>query len=102
MITVRINGSQRNGVDEGWINHTIRALRGEGETVCVRVSVASSHLNVGLTAGVCMSGPGGDRPPNAGEAAVLEAWESCGLKGEVDFPVGRLIQCIKRVEIMSS
>ena len=97
MIAVRINDQQRDGVDEGWIAQTITRLRHEGINVCVTVSLKDSGVDVALPAGVCPSG-GGGRPPTPRERAIIEQWNECGLSGDVNFPVGRLISCIKRLE----
>lgn len=50
-LTVRINGHQREGVDEGWIAQTVTGLRRAGEHVCVRVSIDSPEAKVELTMG---------------------------------------------------
>lgn len=97
-LTVRINGQQREGVDEGWIARTLTGLRRAGEDVCVRVSIDSPDAKVGLTMGACPSGGGVPRPPNAPEARLIEAWRECVGTDNGSVEPGRAIWCIKRVE----
>lgn len=80
-LTVRINGYERQGVDEGWIAQTVTGLRRAGEAVCIRVSIDSPNAKVGLTMGVCTGGGGGaPRPPNAAEARLIDAWRSVSAR----------------------
>jgi hypothetical protein len=96
MIRVWINGQQRDGVDEGWINRTVNGLRRDGEDVCVRVTVQTDEIDLAVQAGVCPAGGAGSRVPNAREQSVLASWAECGLGDE--FAPGRLTQCLKRLE----
>jgi hypothetical protein len=97
MITVRIDGQERGGVEPNWIAQTVNGLRHNGKSVCVRVAVKTSGMDVALSAGNCPGGGGGGRPPNGSEARLLELWGECGL-GNADFPVGSLISCLRRLE----
>jgi len=96
MISVWINGQQRDGIDEGWIGRTIQSARRKGEAVCARVSVKGDGLDLAVTAGNCPSTPGG-RQPNPRERLISEQWDACGLPAG-DFAPGQLIQCLKRLE----
>lgn len=97
MITVWINGQQREGIDEGWIVRTIQGLRRDGEAVCVRVTVKGDGLDLAVTVGSCPPGQGG-RQPNPRERAVFDLWSGCGLSDDGEFPPGQLIRCLKQLE----
>jgi len=97
MISVWINGQQRDGIDEGWIARTIQSLRHEGEDVCVRVSVKDNGLDLAVTAGVCPPGQGG-REPNPRERRIFDLWSQCGLSSDRELTPGRLVQCLKRLD----
>lgn len=98
VLTVRINGQQREGVDEGWVAQTLTGLRRAGEDVCVRVSIDSPDAKVGLTMGTCPSSGGVPRPPNAAEARLIDAWRECVGTDNGSVETGRAIRCIKRIE----
>lgn len=98
MIRVWIDGQQRDGIDEGWIARVVGEIRRDGREPCVRVTAKSSEVDVTLQAGQCDSGGGGGRPPKPREQEVFAIWESCQVAQATDFPIGQLIQCIKRVE----
>jgi hypothetical protein len=97
MISVWINGRQRDGVDEGWIAQTIQGLRHDGESVCVRVNVKGDGLELAVTAGNCPASRGG-RPPTSRESAVFDVWSRCSVSADVDFSSGQLIRCLKELE----
>lgn len=98
MISVWINGQQRDGLDEGWIARTIGGLRRDGAPICVRVTVVADGVNVAMTAGQCTGGGGGSgRVPNPREREVLDQWAACQSHGG-DLTPGLLIQCLRRVE----
>lgn len=97
MISVSINGTARDGIDEGWIASTIQSLRREGIGVCVRVDIRTSELNASVNAGRCPPSRPNPRPPSLRERTLFDAWAQCRLSDDPDFPPGRLIQCLKRV-----
>lgn len=99
LLTVRINGHQREGVDEGWIAQTVTGLRRAGENVCVRVSIDSPDAKVAMSMGACTGdGGGAPRPPNAAEARLIDAWRDCVGAEHGSVEPGRAIRCIKRIE----
>jgi hypothetical protein len=95
-VTVRINGQERAGVDEGWIGQTIAAFKRAGEPVCVQMHIHHPTAQLGLSMGSCPSGPG--RPPRDAEPELIRAWNECIGTGPVE--PGRAISCIKRLEHM--
>jgi hypothetical protein len=97
VIGVWIDGQLRDGIDEGWISRTIQGLRNDGRSVCVRVTVKDDGIDLVLTAGICPSGQGG-RQPTARERALIEAWSKCAVSSDVNFPPGRLVQCLKELQ----
>ena len=98
MISVSINGTARDGIDEGWIATSVQALRREGIGVCVRVDIRTSDLNVSVGAGQCPPGRPNPRPPSPSERDLIHAWAQCRLDDDPDFAPGRLIQCLNRIE----
>jgi len=98
MISVWINGEQRDGIDEGWITRRVQGLRRDGENVCVRVTAKGDGVDIVVTAGSCGSRAGGVRQPNPRETRLFQLWDACGVKSAGDFPPGQLIQCVKRLE----
>lgn len=84
MVSIWINGQQREEVDESWIARTIEGLRRDGESVCLRLTVKTSGVDLQLTAGECPGG-GGGRQPNPRELALIEKWESVWLVGRGDI-----------------
>jgi hypothetical protein len=46
VISVWINGQQRDDIDEGWIAQRIQGLRHEGESVCVQVTVKGDGVDL--------------------------------------------------------
>lgn len=97
-ITVRINGQERAGVDEGWIGQTISAFKRAGEPVCVQMHIDQPTARLGLSMGRCPSVPG--RPAQGAEVELIRAWNECIGTGTVE--PGRAISCIKRLERMVS
>ncbi len=96
MISVSINGMQRDGIDEGWIGSTIQGLRREGMDVCVTVHAKGAGIDARVVAGTCPPGPYSPRRATAEEDRIFALWRSCGVTG--DPAPGRLIQCLKRLE----
>ena len=97
-ITVRINGHERAGVDEGWIGQTISAFKRAGEPVCVQMHIDSATARLGLSMGPCPSVSG--RPAQGPEVELIRAWNECIGTGSVE--PGRALSCIKRLERMVS
>lgn len=98
MISVSINGTARDGIDEGWIASTIQSLRREGIGVCVRIDIRGTEVNASVHAGQCPPGPSGSRPLSPRERSLFDEWAKCRLRDDADFAPGRLIQCLKRLE----
>lgn len=98
-ITVRINGQERHGVDEGWIGQTISTFQRAGKPLCVEVQVEQPTARVRLSMGNCGGATGGGRLSDAA-ARLGEAWLACTGHGGVE--PRRAIGCIKRIERMVS
>ena len=97
MLTVWINGQEREGIDEGWIANRVQGLRRDGETVCVRVTAKGDDADIAVSAGICPAGSPGGRRPTRREQQLFEMWDGCGLRSS-EFPPGQLIQCLKRLD----
>ena len=98
-ITVRINGQERHGVDEGWIGQTISAFQRVGKPVCVELHVDQPTARVRFSMGNC-GGAGGGGGLSEAAARLGEAWIECTRGGGVE--PGQAIKCIKRIERMVS
>jgi hypothetical protein len=101
MIKIKIGSNARDfenvaRIDESWINQQINGLRGDGHSVCIRVSLQEIPLNMTLTTPGCISSGGGGRGPNREEAIVFELWEKHGLNS-THFQGGNLIAFFKQV-----
>ena len=98
MITVRINGAERDmtdSVDAQWINQQINGRRRDGDVVCVRVTIDESGVNLVLATPTCESGVGGGgRPANREENALITLWDARGLR-RPDFTGGDLVAFLK-------
>src|SRR5438552_12046653 len=97
MVSVWIDGQERDGIDEGWIARNVEGARRAGKAVCVRIAIKGGGLDLLVTAGVCPGGAGG-RAPTAREQQILERWSRCGLSGVAEFDPGHLIRCLKEIE----
>jgi hypothetical protein len=102
MITIRIGdnlksfGDDRN-IDESWINQQINRRREDGLSVCVRVSIKESPLNMALSSSGCPSARGGSRPPNQQEQKIFDLWEKAGMN-KSDFHGGNLVAFLKQLK----
>lgn len=98
MISIRIDGQEREGIDEGWIARVIGESRRAGNEPCVRIAIKTGGAVLSLQAGSCGPGGGGGRAPNPREREILEIWGGYRRIQSAGYPVGQLIQCLKRVE----
>jgi hypothetical protein len=97
VITISINGQERDGIDEAWIAQRISGFRRDDQSVCVRVKLKTSDVDIMVTAGVCEGTSGAPRPPRPSESALLKRWTDCGLS-RADFELGHLIRCLKQLD----
>jgi len=74
----------------------INGFRRDGRSVCVRVKVKTSHVDIMVTAGKCEATAGVPRPPRPIESAILNRWTDCALSA--DFELGHLLGCLKQLE----
>jgi hypothetical protein len=100
MIKVQIGSDERvdDAITQDWINQQLRRRHDAGEPVCVRVSIHTSSLNIGLATMGCAGG-GGGRPPYPQERPVIDLWRKRGLS-EADFQGGNLVAFLKQVRQM--
>lgn len=100
MITVQIGGSASRTIaeaSESWITEQIQQRRRDGSPICVRVSVATSDLNVALASQDCPLGIGGGRPPNERERRILDLWvQRVNSKNELN--PGELIAFLRQLD----
>lgn len=101
MINIKVGESERSftdahHIDESWINQQISRRREEGQSVCVRVFIKDSHIDVALSTPTCAGAGGGGRQPTSQELQVFELWEHLGLK-KPDFQGGNVIAFLKQL-----
>jgi len=97
MITVTVGNVDRplEEATPDWINHQINRRRGDGISVCVRVTIKEGDVNVILTTPSC-NGTGGGRQPNPREQAILDLWHHRGLR-EPDFTGGNVVAFLRQL-----
>ena len=97
MIRVQIGASERElqNASENWINQQINCRRADGQSVCVRVNIQNSRLNMILSTPTCPIGHSG-RQPTRYEKEVFELWEKRGLNKEY-FTGGNLVAFLKQL-----
>ena len=98
MSTVQIGSETQDlsNFDENWVNQQINRRRQDGQNVCVRVSIATSGVNLSLTTPGCGGAGGGGREPNRSEREIVELWNSKKLNS-TDFAGGNLIAFLKQI-----
>lgn len=92
MVTVKIGSSEQRleGLDESWLQQQIGRRRRDGESVCVRVEIDDSPINIILSTAGCASGGGSSRTLTAQEQKVLDLWFKHHLS-EPEFQGAELI-----------
>lgn len=99
MSTIRIGNDERplDQADPQWITQEIHGRQRDGQRLCVRVSIKTEDLNIGLTTPACGGGGGGGgRPPTQRERSVLDLWNELGLN-RADFEPGAVVAFVQRV-----
>ena len=96
MIKIKIGNEEQDieDIDISWINQQINRRRKEGP-VCVRVTIKTDTINMGLSSGDCPKS-GGGRQANPQEKEIFDLWDKHGLNG-TDFPGGHLVAFIKQL-----
>jgi hypothetical protein len=81
MITIKIGTSEQSfqNADENWINQQINGRRRDGQSVCVRVVINESSINMALSTPNCAGGGGGGRPPTSRSSESSISGRSKGL-----------------------
>ena len=97
MITITIGSSSRQLEDasEGWITEQIVQRRDDRTSVCVRVEIHTSAINMVLATPGC-GGGGGGRRPTATEQRIFDLWAHYRLN-TADYSPGNVIAFLKRV-----
>ena len=99
MSTIAIGSETRplEQADPEWITQQINRRRQEGASVCVRVQIKTSDLNIPFATPTCASsGGGGGRPPTAREQGFLDLWIKHKLN-EREFSPGNVVAFVKQV-----
>jgi len=92
MIIVSIGEEQRALQDAtpAWVNEQIQRRRGDGQSICVRVSIKQGGLNMSLATPNCASTQGEGRTPNPNEKELFALWADRGLN-DPHFSGGNLV-----------
>ncbi len=100
-ITVSIGGTTKRiqEVDDCWVDQQLGRRQGEGQRVCVQVSIESHDAKMHLSTPACVVGYGGGRRPNALEGQIFHLWDKLKLNTEVFGPsnVTSFLREIKRL-----
>jgi hypothetical protein len=92
VISIAIDGESRllNDADRGWVVQRVERSRGEGNWVCIKVSVESDDWSLDLTTFPCRDR--GRRPSPLSELArdLLILWNAMGLDAP-DFREEKLL-----------
>jgi hypothetical protein len=100
MIKVKIGAEEKDlsSADEQWINQQINMRRGEGQSVCVRVTIQEGGVDIVLATPTCGAGGGGGRRLESQEQKVVDLWIHRGLN-DASFTGGNLIAFLKQIGI---
>ncbi len=98
MIRVRIGDSERelSSVSENWINQQINRRKADGLSVCARVIIKDSNLNMSLSSAGCPQSATRGRTPNRNEQEIFDLWEKRGMNNP-DFHGGNLVAFLKQI-----
>lgn len=99
MIKIVINEQPREWDSSlaGWVNGTIKELERDGTPVCVKVSIAYSDINLGLSAGSCPAAASGGRPLNSHERELVKFWNEVGVD-ETPLNGAKIVSFLNRVK----
>lgn len=97
-ITIGIESRPLEQADSDWIARQVNGRRKDGQSVCVRVSIRTSGINLSRSTPGCPSSGGGGagRPPTSREREVLDLWAKLGLN-EGDFSPGNVVAFVRQV-----
>lgn len=98
MVIIKLGSSEQRleSLDEGWLQQQISRRRREGESVCVRVEIDDSPINITLSTAGCAGGGGSSRSLTVQEQKVLDLWLKHHLS-EPEFQGGELIAFLKQL-----
>lgn len=97
VVTLTINGTPVSPSDEGGIAQQINRRLDDDASICVRIEVKSTGIDLVLaTAGCRASGGGGGRRANEREQHFIDLWNQLQLSEE-KVAVGRLIAFLRQV-----
>src|SRR5438477_4955478 len=100
MITLQIGDGpvmKQGDVTEGWINQQIRRRREDGQSVCVKVTISNSTVDMLLATPGCTNIGRSRQIPTPEEKLILELWTACGLNQE-SFTAGNLLAFLSQLE----
>lgn len=98
MVRVSIGGIERDVHDAKvpWLREHVEPARARGETVCVRVVIKASDIDMALSTPDCPSA-GGGRRPRPKEQELFDLWEKHGLNSN-SFSIGQLNAFLEHVK----
>jgi len=98
-IRIRIGQDERelSRADEHWIINRIKQEEADHASVCVRVFIKGSGVDLVLSSGGCSgTGVGGGRRPNSHEQEIFDLWHKFGLDTK-DLVPGKVNAFLKQV-----
>lgn len=99
MIEIEINGQKYNAseVTPGFLNEQIRRRHSDGMSVCIRIRINKSNVDIALSCGECGGGAGGGRQLTNEEREIFDLWSKFGCNGGQLNP-GKLVAFINQIK----
>ena len=80
-----------------WIREHVLAFRSRNIPVCVKISIKTDRLNIGLSTPACPASGFSERDPNPQEERILDLWRKRGMDQD-DFEIGQLIAFLNEIK----
>ena len=100
MIEISIGGVPRDikYADESWINQEVNGRREDGESVCLRITIKTTEIDLTFsTPGCAGRGRGLQRTLTRAENEVHDLWKKRGLSSD-DFSGGNVVAFLKQLQ----
>lgn len=97
-IRIRIGQDEREmaQADEHWIVTRIKQEEANQRSICIRVLIKVSDIDIVLSSSGCPAGGAGGRKATPKEQEFFDLWDKFGLK-TTDINGGKLIAFLKQV-----
>ena len=99
MIKIQIAGIEEDlsGLSESWIHEQVKLRQKDGLSVCVRVFIKTSNVDIVLSSGECPTFEGKSRRATSLENQLFDRWNHFRLKEE-PINSGRLVAFLHQVK----